>query len=322
MHEFSQIHCLIDCLTDVFKDRLDQRPLYFGVWEESINIEDGKVSYYSIKSSYEWLINQFEFLYGKRIIEWFRYITLEDNYPILLGLAENCKRDNYSIIIMVDLFYLPYEKKNFNKNHCPHYIWINDFQAGQWHINDPYFGYRGTVTDEILRKAFYRKQMGSGFLVENLWEFKNPTSEKIIQLFKQSIILNSSSIGNSMLSLIKDIRLNSHCIENIRLLIASIEQLGVVINRKRSLLYAYTLVAEKVGNINGVEGFKAELNRLSSAWVSFGLIVMRKATKNDWEEIDNLEEKIVGLCKIEIEIKEILWGLYDLWENRTMTTQK
>src|SRR5690349_2835069 len=86
-----KLHCFVSCLSEVLKrcHGVDQRPLYFGVWDSEVIVSDDCViSYHSASISHQFFVDWYERLYGLSVHSWYRpELSKEENAKTLAALV-------------------------------------------------------------------------------------------------------------------------------------------------------------------------------------------------------------------------------------------
>src|SRR5690606_28584952 len=67
-----KLHCVVSCLSEVIKRKgIDQRPLYFGVWDAELAVDDRyTISYHGADVGHDFLVRWAEQLYGLKVAAW------------------------------------------------------------------------------------------------------------------------------------------------------------------------------------------------------------------------------------------------------------
>lgn len=163
-----KLHCFVSCLSEVLKrcHGIDQRPLYFGVWDSEIIMSDECViSYHSATISHQFFVDWYERLYGLRVHSWYRpELSKEENAEILANLVAKRTPEQH-IIVMVDLFQLPERVNEFNKDPFPHYFMLGPTaDPARWMIYDPDYRWEGVMKRDHILDAMRRPSVSGGYL--------------------------------------------------------------------------------------------------------------------------------------------------------------
>jgi len=163
-----KLHCFVSCLSEVLKrcQGLDQRPLYFGVWDSELIVSDECViSYHSATISHQFFVDWYERLYGIKVHSWYRpELSKEDNAHALAALVTHRTPEQH-IITMIDLFHLPERVNEFNKDPFPHYLMLGPTaDPERWMVYDPDYRWEGVMKKADIQNAMRRPTVSGGYV--------------------------------------------------------------------------------------------------------------------------------------------------------------
>jgi hypothetical protein len=307
-----QIHCLIDCIAHTLKDKpeLDKRPLYFGVWDSPFVIsEAGALSYYSHTIGCEDDVAQVHRLYGVQVNNWYDYAESRVNNFARFKREVDKPERNHEVLLLVNLFYLPYPNGCHLVLHRPHFVLMNHGMAGEWQLRDPYFAWEGSISEQDLSRAFYRKENFAGYSFDHSLARK-PSSLDVGAILAQRLDRSSNPLTSAVRGLVKQ-ALDSGSGDSFKQLSGSLGQLGVIAKRKQSYALAFEYFCEKLRN--GPRDAIGRVDRFVKAWINLAFLIIRLSISGRSEEASNVMDKLDKLDAEETQLKEELWLLYERW---------
>lgn len=162
-----KLHCFVSCLGEAIKRQgLDQRTLYFGVWDSEIMVDDQYViSYHSETISHDFFIDWFRRLYGTEVEAWYRHDRTKDENAATLEELVSKRKDGEHIMVMLDMFALPERVNEFNKDPFPHYLMLGPTaDPDTWFVFDPDYRYEGVAPKERLLNAMKQPSVAGGYM--------------------------------------------------------------------------------------------------------------------------------------------------------------
>lgn len=162
-----KLHCFVSCLSEAIKRRqLDQRPLYFAVWDAEVTVNHRHViSYHSKDISHAFFVDWYERLFGIEVRSWYDHSASKDhNAQVLQSLVENRTEDQH-IMVMLDMYQLPERVNEFSKDPFPHYLMLGPTQSPtQWMVYDPDYRWEGTTDRERILNAMRQPSVAGGYV--------------------------------------------------------------------------------------------------------------------------------------------------------------
>jgi len=302
-----QVHCLLDCLSFIAQERnVEERPVYLGVWDAPISIGETGISYFSNSMDSEGLLGRFERLYGATVRSWIRYDKdIESNFLELERIMESRKDDEY-VIVLVDLYFLPYHPPSYLKKHRPHIVLLAGRTEGGWRIADPFFDWEGFVSNETMKESFLFEELKLGFIVDASG-LRHPDRAEIVAYFSSFDERLPSQVIHELEAAIRRTMSNDEAHPASRLY-ESIEQAGVIAKRWRG----YDLLASYFEASN--ESVTGQVDDLMKRWESMLLHVVRIGITGNTSSFEALLRKKEQIGEQEIAIKQTLRALYEAWE--------
>ncbi|WP_260115372.1 DUF6005 family protein [Paenibacillus hexagrammi] len=121
MNSPKQILCYLDCYTFLVEQNSDHdyRPMYIGTWNADFEADENGISYFSSqKDSINWP-ERFQQLYGGKAERWLDHrLSKQQNFACFMELAKKMD-SNQALLVMVDLFWLPYSPPVPNQAYSP-----------------------------------------------------------------------------------------------------------------------------------------------------------------------------------------------------------
>jgi petrobactin synthase len=307
-----QIHCFVDCIAHALKEKpdLDTRPLYFGVWDSPFIISDnGVLSYYSHTIGCEDDVAQVHSLYSLQVNSWYDYAESRvNNYARLRAEADKLE-GNREVLLLVNLFYLPYPNGCHLVSHRPHFVLINRRMDGEWQLRDPYFSWEGAISDQVMSRAFLRKENFAGYSFDRS-SVRQPHFLDVGSALKKRLDRSSNPLTSAVRELVKQAR-DGNSGASFKQLSVSLGQLGVIAKRKQSYALAFEYFSEML--CYDPKDAIGRVDRFVKAWINLAFLVIRLSISGRPEEASNVLEKLDMLDEEETQLKEELWVLYERW---------
>ncbi|RKP54423.1 hypothetical protein D7Z26_13815 [Cohnella endophytica] len=301
-----QIHCGRDCISFAFeKDgRIDYRLLYLGVWDSPFKISNDGVSYADNEQK-DTMFELVEELFRSPFINWLDLNKSRDNnISRLERQLENM--DSKVILIMVDLFFLPYSNF-FGKKHFPHVLIVESYKDNDWHCVDPYFSWEGNITSEIMRRAFGCKQYMMGVSL-SLNTLQMPEWERVSSVFEKYDQKITNNLAVEVEKFI--LRLNAcDAIGSLKDYHHSWEDLGAIYKRYRGYTYVISYFSQEQND----EDAEVKVTELINKWESFMLSLFRLRLMGKEVDLINMLDKLETIKAIETSIRELLRKAFEQW---------
>lgn len=164
-----KVHCFVSCLCDAVKAAgLDHRLFYFGIWDADFAVSKRhELLYHTPEISHDFFRRWFQRLYGVPITEWYDHSASKQvNLEKLLSLVA-ARRPTESVMVMLDMFYLPERENKFNQNPFPHYLMVEATGDPEvWQVRDPDFRWEGPIARERLLGAISQPSVAGGYIFD------------------------------------------------------------------------------------------------------------------------------------------------------------
>ncbi|MDN5569363.1 MAG: DUF6005 family protein, partial [Paracoccus sp. (in: a-proteobacteria)] len=166
-----KVHCVVSCLCQAIKDKggIDHRPLYMGLWDGQVIVDDRmRLSYHAENIDHGFYLHWAKRLFGLNVTRWYDDAAPKaDNLARLQALLAEWRPGLY-VMPMVDMFLLPSRDNKFAQDPFPHYALLQPTgDAATWRMRDPDFRWEGDVPSADLRAAFGRDTVAGGFAFDN-----------------------------------------------------------------------------------------------------------------------------------------------------------
>jgi len=309
MEKFPPVNCILDCLSYSIQNQKmtssDHFSLYFGIWDEQVELDkSGNMTHYNksiVNSNY---IDRFKLLYGLEIEK--SIIDIEDRGELYTTVMMNRKKhpSYVDVLIMVDLFYLPYPNKCYNARHSQHFVLLEKIDELGWHIIDPFFSWKGYIsTNDMHHGLGYGKLFVQYYYNSN--EINVPTISAINSIYRSGVIMKKNvlvqEIGDMLDKVIESDNNNS-----LSSLLNSMYEVLILLKRKNA--YYYTIAFLEGNNTKN-----KEVNFLLKGWENFTYQVMRIAMLNEKESLIQLKARLGELDLLELKVKDTITNLYSKW---------
>ncbi|MFD0697447.1 DUF6005 family protein [Paenibacillus sp. GCM10027628] len=315
-----QTHCFLDCIAYVMQagQDIDCRPMYVGIWDASFEATGEGISYYSDSIGIESMCNMIEQLYGISISRLNDPSKLKaENYSTLLHQLM-FKNQNQSIIILVDLFYLPYPNQCYRTKHRPHLILVDHLKDDHCFLIDPYFAWNDYVPIEILEESFYCGDLNVAVMIDTIKS--HPPDVSVIAHYMNKHLHLSPNRLTEQVQLLIDKVIAQEAGSTIDRLYQSIEQVSVIAKRLNGyeMVYSYLDDSLKRSSSNAYRKI-AEINK---KWESLLLSIMRISILRNLDGLLPLQKKVNHISQLESELKQELLDLSIQWGGRTLLKQQ
>jgi len=183
-----KVHCVVSCLCQALKDKggIDHRPLYMGLWDGQVIVDDKmRLSYHAENIDHGFYLDWAQRLFGLNVTRWYDDAAPKaDNLARLQRLLADWRPGLY-VMPMVDMFLLPSRDNKFAQDPFPHYALLQPTaDSATWLMRDPDFRWEGDVPAADLRAAFTRDTVAGGFAFDNA--DAHPASDADIQAMYQA----------------------------------------------------------------------------------------------------------------------------------------
>lgn len=166
-----KVHCVVSCFCQALKDRggIDHRPLYLGLWDGEVVLDDRmRLSYHAAGLDHGLYTRWATRLFGLEITRWHGPDVPTDEALRRLHAQLAAWQPGRYVMPMLDLFLLPARENRFRQDPFPHYALIEPTaDPDTWLMRDPDFRWEGLLPAADLRAAFLRPTVAGGFALDN-----------------------------------------------------------------------------------------------------------------------------------------------------------
>ncbi|MBD7962760.1 DUF6005 family protein [Fictibacillus norfolkensis] len=292
-------HCFLDAITSVVGEYQDPRPMLLGVWEADFVIKEQKITYFSDAINHDEYLERLNRLYGECAEHWYDYEQSKpNNLEILQELLHSKQDEEY--LVQVDLFYLPYEIRSYQKKHMPHFIRLVK-EEERFLVTDPFLDFCGEVDEKDLEDAFLLNELGGGIKLKTS-NLKAPSEDEISKIFN-SVFRTDNRLVTESLRVVKE------GAKDRTILREGFLEIGILGKRKLSYLAAFSLFNRRTPEIENA------IIMLSKGWTHLGFLAIKASMAKMKLDIDPLLQKLHQLEQSEHEIKMNLKQSYEEWMN-------
>lgn len=195
-----KLHCFVSCLSEVLKRRgIDQRVLYFGVWDSELVVtSDCVISYHSETIRHDFFVEWFERLFGIAARSFYRpHLDKEENVRRLVSLVET-RASFEHVMVMLDMHRLPERKNEFNKDPFPHYLMLGTtIDQDSWMMWDPDYRWEGIVERERVLHALRHPAVNGGYVFSEKGA-RPPDRSAIIAYYEACMVLDENPMTEAI----------------------------------------------------------------------------------------------------------------------------
>lgn len=200
-----KLHCFVSCLSEVLKRcQIDQRVLYFGVWDSEIVVsDDAVISYHSESIRHDFFAEWFERLFGIEVREWYQpHLGKDENVQRLVRLVEGRSAGEH-IMVMLDMHRLPERVNEFNKDPFPHYLMLGTTpDPDLWMMYDPDYRWEGVIAKERILFAMRHPNVRGGFVFHE-GEARAPDPSQIVSYYEACMRLYEYPMTTAIRSVVE-----------------------------------------------------------------------------------------------------------------------
>ncbi|WP_238651851.1 DUF6005 family protein [Paenibacillus piscarius] len=310
-----QAHCFLNGLGYGLEQAgWDERPLYIGAWDAPFSVtEDGKLTYFSADITPSEYLQMFTRLYGEGAVEWYDYggdklVNLKKFLEVLRRYPE------LPVLVQLDLFHMPYQKRTFQTMHQPHFVIVHGMRGGQFMVYDRYFEWEGLVAASHVHDAFLSNELGGGLLLHPEW-LHAPDAHEVARIFEAAI---ATDPGERSLTGTVRRRIMQTAESPDRYppaaLKDAVSQLGILAKRKYSYGLLYQYFSEALNQ--GTEKYQEQLEGFIRMWSTLAYLAIRTSMPGRTGETGLLVDKVEQLHRTEQQLKEELTDVYHRWKPR------
>ncbi|MBC6905444.1 acyl carrier protein [Saccharophagus sp. K07] len=311
-----KVHCVVSCLCNALKLRgIDHRPMYFGVWDAEIFIDEaGFLSYHSNKVDHEFFIRWYEQLYGISVESWYDPgRSQRANLEHLKSLLQNRQVDEW-IMVMLDLFQLPERENKFNKNPFPHYVMLENLDDPEkiW-MWDPDFRWQGELDKSRVLHAILQPSVAGGYRFRS-HQARTPKPADVLAYFYSSIKFND----NPMTDRVRDVvRLHRENPKRLTDLGKALRELPVLAIRKYAYEHGFAFFWRDLQLEPAIfESWCDEIERLVKTYDKVQFVAMKYASQKDLDDLAQLQQLLDEQDQREFSIKAGLLEVARRWQQK------
>lgn len=181
-----KVHCVVSCLCHPVKEAaIDHRPMYFGVWDAPVFIDDQhRLRYHTAEVNHDDFFAWFSRLYGARVHSWYDpHVSKRKNIERLERLlAEG--RSSEHLMVMLDLYRLPERENRFRINPFPHYVLLEETdRVDRLWMWDPDFRWEGALDRRRILHAVESPAVAGGYRL-NVSALRTPRPADVAAYFE------------------------------------------------------------------------------------------------------------------------------------------
>jgi petrobactin synthase len=296
-------HCFLDAITSVIEGYQDPRPMLLGVWEADFVIKEQKITYFSDAINHDEYLERLNRLYGECAEHWYDYEQSKpNNFETLQGLLNSKQDEEY--LVQLDLFYLPYEIRSYQKKHMPHFIRLVK-EEERFFVTDPFLNFCGEVDEKALEDAFLLNELGGGIKLKTS-SLKAPSLYEISKIFN-TVFRTDNRLVTESLRLVKEGAKDRT--KDRTILREGFLEIGILGKRKLSYLAAFSLFNRLTPEIENA------IIMLSKGWTHLGFLAIKASMAKRELDINPILQKLHQLEQSEHKIKMNLKQSYEEWMN-------
>lgn len=313
-----KVHCFVSCVSDGLKKQgLDQRPLYFGVWDAKFAIsERHQLRYHADDITQESFRSWFERLYGVSVREWYdATLSKEENLAVMTDLVK-ARGDTGSVMVMLDMFHMPERENKFNQDPFPHYLMLEETEDPDiWFVNDPDFRWEGRMEREKVIHAIMQPTVGGGYVFD-ISQARVPAPEDIAGFFESCFIADRNPIVDAVRGIVTAHLEGRNGLKLSDLVLAA-RELPVLTIRKYAYEHGFAFFWRALKLPAGeFEGWCEEIEALVQSLKSLHYACMKLSQTGDREQSRAVFDALDEADSIEFRLKAKLGEVFDAWRDR------
>ncbi|CAM3280757.1 DUF6005 domain-containing protein [Paracoccus nototheniae] len=309
-----KVHCVVSCLCQALKDRggIDHRPLYLGLWDGQVIIDDRmRLSYHAPDIDHGFYLHWAEQLFGLQVTRWYddaapKAVNLDHLHALLAGW-----RPGQYVMPMIDMALLPQRDNKFAQDPFPHYALLEPTaDPDTWLMRDPDFRWEGPLPASDLRAAFLRPTVAGGFAFDSA--LAHPaTPDAIARMYHATFDPQATPLIDGIRRI-----LQAHVADLPRAdLEPALRELPVIAIRK----YAYEHALAILGDIEGADhdAFEECCDRIAALHGGLNAVHLRAvafARTGDGCDLMQALQDLDRLATLERGIKATLAQWFDRWQ--------
>lgn len=311
-----KVHCLVSCFCEIIKRRskADHRPYYFGVWDSDFDVtEDGRITYYSARTSHDHFVDWYRRFFGVSIREWYDHERdREHNLSLLLELLENKPDDRY-IVVQIDMSFLPERENKFAAKPFPHFLMLSKTDnEDEWFMFDPDFRWEGNISKERVIQSFLNNDFGGGYVID-AGQISDPEPDAIAELYDATMRKDE----NELISRLRDVIVSmaeGHGGRTLDQLLPAVQQINIMVIRKYSYDYALMFFRDRLGlSEDNYQLWCQHIRDLVQQFHTVQYMAVKLSMTKDRTLLPGILEHLERADAIEFGIKAEIDRQYRLW---------
>jgi acyl carrier protein len=316
-----KVHCFVSCVSHGLKKRgLDQRPLYFAVWDAKFAVSDShQLRYHADGVTQEFFRSWFERLYGVPVREWYDpALSKAENLAIMTDLVRT-RGETGSVMVMLDMFHMPERENKFNQDPFPHYLMLEETDdPGIWFVDDPDFRWEGTMERAKIIHAIMQPTVGGGYVFDTA-QARVPAPEDIAAFFENCLIADRNPIVDEVRAIVTahlddrdDLALSD--------LVLAVRELPVLTIRKYAYEHGFAFFWRALKLPAGeFEAWCEEIEALVQSLKSLHYACMKLGQTGDRAQAPAVFDALDEADRIELRLKAKLGEIFGAWRDRHCT---
>ncbi|RAI01597.1 phosphopantetheine-binding protein [Acuticoccus sediminis] len=196
-----KVHCFISCIADAVMRApgLDERPLFFGVWDAPFVTGDGSViRYHEPGMEQDFFREWAERLYGLRIVSWYdAHRSIDDNLATMRDLIAR-RTEAEDVMVMLDMVRLPERENLLNKDPFPHFVLLERTDDPETLLmRDVDYRWEGPMARERVEDAIRQPSVEGGYIVDRS-ATRAPSPDDIAAYFEASFHPRSNPLFDAL----------------------------------------------------------------------------------------------------------------------------
>ncbi|MFN3525661.1 MAG: DUF6005 family protein [Paracoccus sp. (in: a-proteobacteria)] len=308
-----KVHCVVSCICQALKDRggIDHRPLYLGLWDGQIVVDDRmRLSYHAEGIDHGFYCDWAQRLFGLTVTRWYDdAASKQANLDRLHALLRDWRPGRY-VMPMIDMFLLPQRDNKFAQDPFPHYALIQPLADPDiWLMRDPDFRWEGPIPASDLRAAFLRGTVAGGFAFDTAGAHPARDTD-IAALYRATFDAGATPLIDALRRIVQ-----THATDLPRPdLEPALRELPVIAIRK----YAYEHALAIFGDIEGADydAFEECCDRIAALHGGLNAVHLRAVAYARGGKPDDLAQVLAELDRLamlERGIKATLAQWFDRW---------
>ncbi|WP_339896760.1 DUF6005 family protein [uncultured Gilvimarinus sp.] len=316
-----KVHCVVSCLCHPIKQaEIDHRPLYFGVWDAEVFIDDAsRLRYHADDVDHDFFFKWFATLYGAKVTQWYdTTLSKAHNIARLQSLmTERSAREH--LMVMIDMYRLPERENRFELNPFPHYVLLeNRQQPDKVWMWDPDFRWEGELERRKVLYAIESPAVAGGYALDtrNLHE---PAAEQVTAYF--TACMQNDNVLTQAVERVIDAHHPATGTEPLAHLGQALAELPVLAIRKYAYEHGLAYFYRAMGRpMDEFESWCVVIEALAKGYEQVLYLANKWAITETHSDYTALTEAIAEQHRRENRIKAAMLDAYKDWQATLATT--